>query len=206
MSSDASREELHGGMSTTGDSSSGGAASPLTARSMRLERVAQALAHSQEELRRRSIGLNPNAPNQMPPNHSGGHMPMSSHSYGLSPLSSRYGSQESLRHYNTMGSMSMLQTPTSGVSRDAAAAAVQKKKGIKSSLGRFFSKKEKVKGVKDTLPDGSPSMMSIGNLSIGLSEVDSNYDAMSMTGGMMPRIASSQGSKISSVDYGRQKK
>lgn len=35
-----------------GDSSSGGAASPLTARSMRLERVAQALAHSQEELRR----------------------------------------------------------------------------------------------------------------------------------------------------------
>ncbi|XP_032307717.1 liprin-alpha-1 isoform X2 [Drosophila ananassae] len=206
MSSDASREELHGGMSTTGDSSSGGAASPLTARSMRLERVAQALAHSQEELRRRSIGLNPNAPNQMPPNHSGGHMPMSSHSYGLSPLSSRYGSQESLRHYNTMGSMSMLQTPTSGVSRDAAAAAVQKKRGIKSSLGRFFSKKEKVKGVKDTLPDGSPSMMSIGNLSIGLSEVDSNYDAMSMTGGMMPRIASSQGSKISSVDYGRQKK
>nr|XP_016944939.1 liprin-alpha-1 isoform X3 [Drosophila suzukii] len=204
LSSDASREELHGGMSTTGDSSSGGAASPLTARSMRLERVAQALAHSQEELRRRSIGLNPNAP--VAPNHSGGHMPLSSHSYGLSPLSSRYGSQESLRHYNTMGSMSMLQTPTSGVSREAAAAAVQKKKGIKSSLGRFFSKKEKVKGVKDTLPDGSPSMMSIGNLSIGLSEVDSNYDAMSMTGGMMPRIASSQGSKISSVDYGRQKK
>ncbi|KMY88606.1 liprin-alpha-1 isoform X3 [Drosophila simulans] len=204
LSSDASREELHGGMSTTGDSSSGGAASPLTARSMRLERVAQALAHSQEELRRRSIGLNPNA--SMPPNHTGGHMPLSSHSYGLSPLSSRYGSQESLRHYNTMGSMSMLQAPTSGVSREAAAAAVQKKKGIKSSLGRFFSKKEKVKGVKDTLPDGSPSMMSIGNLSIGLSEVDSNYDAMSMTGGMMPRIASSQGSKISSVDYGRQKK
>ncbi|XP_033248457.1 liprin-alpha-1 isoform X2 [Drosophila miranda] len=203
LSSDASREELHGGMSTTGDSSSGGAASPLTARSMRLERVAQALAHSQEELRRRSIGLNPNA--AVSQNHN--HMAMSTHgSYGLSPLSSRYGSQESLRHYNTMGSMSMLQTPTSGVSREAAAAAVQKKKGIKSSLGRFFSKKEKVKGVKDTLPDGSPSMMSIGNLSIGLSEVDSNYDAMSMTGGMMPRIASAQGSKISSVDYGRQKK
>lgn len=30
----------------------GGGASPLTARSLRLERVAQALAHSQEELRR----------------------------------------------------------------------------------------------------------------------------------------------------------
>lgn len=47
-----SRDEIHGMSSTGGDSSSGGAASPLTARSMRLERVAQALAHSQEELRR----------------------------------------------------------------------------------------------------------------------------------------------------------
>lgn len=45
-----SREELH--MASAGDSSSGGGASPLTARSLRLERVAQALAHSQEELRR----------------------------------------------------------------------------------------------------------------------------------------------------------
>lgn len=62
--------------------------------------------------------------------------------YGPSPLSSRHGSQESLRHLNTMGSMSMLQTPTSNA-RDSVSAA-QKKKGIKSSLGRFFSKKEKV--------------------------------------------------------------
>lgn len=66
-----------------------------------------------------------------------------SSSFGPSPLSSRHGSQESLRHLNTMGSMSMLQTPTSSV-RDSVSAA-QKKKGIKSSLGRFFSKKEKVK-------------------------------------------------------------
>lgn len=42
-----SREEIH-----MGDNNSGGGASPLTARSIRLERVAQALAHSQEELRR----------------------------------------------------------------------------------------------------------------------------------------------------------
>lgn len=49
MSADVSRDELH--IMTGGDSSSGGA-SPLTARSLRLERVAQALAHSQEELRR----------------------------------------------------------------------------------------------------------------------------------------------------------
>ena len=56
-----------------------------------------------------------------------------------SPLSSRHSSQESL-HKNTI----------SGVPRDVSAAAVaaaaaQKKKGIKSSLGRFFSKKEKVR-------------------------------------------------------------
>lgn len=67
-----------------------------------------------------------------------------SSNFGPSPLSSRHGSQESLRHLNTMGSMSMLQTPTSSVCRDQVSAA-QKKKSIKSSLGRFFSKKEKVK-------------------------------------------------------------
>lgn len=194
---------------TTGnDSSSGGAASPLTARSMRLERVAQALAHSQEELRRRSMGLSPN-PNQQMANNSG-HMTIPHSGYGLSPLSSRYGSQESLsRHFNTMGSMSMIHTPNNSSNmggRGDPGSVAQKKKGIKSSLGRFFSKKEKAKGVKDTLPDGSPSMMSIGNLSIGLSETESNYDAMSMTGGMMPRIPSVSSSKISTVDYGRQKK
>lgn len=40
-----------------------------------------------------------------------------------------------------MSSMNMLQTPTG--TRDVGGA--QKKKGIKSSLGRFFSKKDKVK-------------------------------------------------------------
>lgn len=70
------------------------------------------------------------------------HHRVGSSNYGPSPLSSRHGSQESLRHLNTMGSMSMLQTPTSSV-RDSVSAA-QKKKSIKSSLGRFFSKKEKV--------------------------------------------------------------
>lgn len=47
LTSEMSREEIH-----MGDSSSGGGQSPLTARSLRLERVAQALAHSQEELKR----------------------------------------------------------------------------------------------------------------------------------------------------------
>lgn len=97
----------------------------------------------------------------------------------------------------------MLQTPTSSIGRDVV-SAVQKKKGIKSSLGRFFSKKDKVKGVKDTLPDGSASMMSIGNLSMAMSEVDSNYDTMSLSGGKIPGIPGMGSSKI--VDYGRQKK
>lgn len=60
--------------------------------------------------------------------------------YASSPLNSRHGSQESLRHLSSMSSMNMLQTPTG--TRDVGGA--QKKKGIKSSLGRFFSKKEKV--------------------------------------------------------------
>lgn len=116
--------------------------------------------------------------------------------FGPSPLSSRHGSQESLRHLSSVGSMSMLQTPTS-TSREAMAAA-QKKKGLKSSLGRFFSKKEKVKGVKDAMPDGSTSMMSMSGLSVAMSDIDSNYDAMSISGGKI--------SSTKSVDYGRQKK
>lgn len=36
--------------------------------------------------------------------------------------------------------------PSSSAAAAAAAVAAQKKKGIKSSLGRFFSKKEKVSG------------------------------------------------------------
>lgn len=89
--------------------------------------------------------------------------------------------------------MSMLQTPTSS-NRDSA----QKKKGLKSSLGRFFSKKEKVKSVKDAMPDGSASMMSIGGLST-MSDLDSNYDTMSISSRATNKMSSS-------VDYGRQKK
>lgn len=50
LSAELSKEELH----IVGGGDSSGAASPLTARSLRLERVAQALAQSQEELRRYS--------------------------------------------------------------------------------------------------------------------------------------------------------
>lgn len=55
LSSDKSMEDFHSGKdlaATCPDASTSDAASPLTARSMRLERFALALAHSQEELRR----------------------------------------------------------------------------------------------------------------------------------------------------------
>ncbi|XP_063909100.1 liprin-alpha-1 isoform X2 [Zophobas morio] len=157
LSSEMSREEMH-----MGDSSSGGGASPLTARSLRLERVAQALAHSQEELRRRTgaSGLPPGVTYRQGQTHT-----------PPSPLSSRHSSQESL-HKNTI----------SGVPRDVSAAAVaaaaaQKKKGIKSSLGRFFSKKEKVKG-KEV---GNESNLNLSQTSIGMPDGDLS-DSISVSG------------------------
>ncbi|XP_066904210.1 liprin-alpha-1 isoform X8 [Halyomorpha halys] len=112
--------ELSDELQSLGGGESSGAASPLTARSLRLERVAQALAHSQEELRRPS-GFS------TPP----------------SPLSSRHSSQDSL-HKHTLAT-SAIQQPVYSTAC-AVASQQHKKKGIKSSLGRFFSKKEKVKG------------------------------------------------------------
>lgn len=71
-----------------------------------------------------------------------------------SPLSSRHSSQDSL-HKNNFSSVGLpigqLSTShlhmqsTMSPATAAAVAAAQKKKGIKSSLGRFFSKKEKVR-------------------------------------------------------------
>lgn len=55
------------------------------------------------------------------------------------------------------------------------------------------------KGGKDSsMPDGSASMLSMSGLSI--SDMDSTYDTMSLSGGGKIQA------KISSVDYGRQKK
>ncbi|KAK9887987.1 hypothetical protein WA026_000277 [Henosepilachna vigintioctopunctata] len=145
LPSEISREEMH-----LPDSSTGGGTSPLTARSMKLERVAQALAHSQEELRNAfRQGLQ-----QTPP----------------SPLSSHHSSQESL-HKNAIA----------GISRDVSAAAVaaaQKKKGLKSSLGRFFSKREKVKG-REVL--GNENMVSLTQTSVGIPDGEIN-DLMGMIG------------------------
>ncbi|XP_011689326.1 PREDICTED: liprin-alpha-1 isoform X11 [Wasmannia auropunctata] len=131
-----SGEELHsvserdsGGVGSGSD-----AASPLTARSLRLERVVQALAHSQEELRRRT------GQSGFP---SGGfptHSQDSLHKNNFSSVGLPIG-QLSTSHLHMQSTMSSATA--------AAVAAAQKKKGIKSSLGRFFSKKEKIKG-KDT--------------------------------------------------------
>ncbi|XP_017785672.1 PREDICTED: liprin-alpha-1 isoform X12 [Nicrophorus vespilloides] len=159
ITSEISREEMLMG---DNNSSSGGGASPLTARSLRLEKVALVLAHSQEELRKRTgasgmpTGVSTFRQGQTPP----------------SPLSSRHSSQESL-HKN----------PMSGITREsaaavAAAAAAQKKKGIKSSLGRFFSKKEKAKG-----KDVGDSNLSLSQASIGLADGELS-DSMSISGKM----------------------
>ncbi|XP_049820280.1 liprin-alpha-1 isoform X3 [Aethina tumida] len=159
LSSEMSREDMH-----MGDSSSGGGASPLTARSMRLERVAQALAHSQEELR--SVFR-----------HGQTHTPPS-------PLSSRHSSQESLHKNSLGGGLGGVGTPGRdgsmvGVSRDMSSAA-QKKKGIKSSLGRFFSKKEKVKGKE---MGGTESSLTLSQSSIGMADGDIS-DTMSISSKM----------------------
>ncbi|XP_058062009.1 liprin-alpha-1 isoform X2 [Anopheles bellator] len=186
--------DMSGGGVCGGDTSSGGTISPATARTMRLERFALALAHSQEELKRRSQG---GVHGSDFPGESRNHF-IASSNYGMSPLNSRHGSQESLKHLSMVSSLSSLQTPTA--SRGDSVSAAQKKKGIKSSLGRFFSKKEKAKGgVKDSsMPDGSASMMSMSGLSL-ISDIDSTYDNISVSGYRPP-------GKSNPIDYTRQKK
>jgi len=172
-------EEDDMGISSTQDNN--GAASPLTARSMRLERVAQALAHSQEELRRRA-GIN-NVPstlnmiNYNPSSLRGA----SGFSTPPSPLSSRHSSQDSLHHGPTL--MGQTGTSLSSISSafsisqmqsyhhtlpSSASAAAQKKKGLKSSLGRFFSKKEKQGKGKEGM-SGMMSQMSSSDMSLASS-------------------------------------
>ncbi|XP_014483691.1 PREDICTED: liprin-alpha-1 isoform X13 [Dinoponera quadriceps] len=167
-----SGEELHSvsERDSTGGAGSGGseAASPLTARSLRLERVVQALAHSQEELRRRT------GQSGFPSSGFPTHSRHGQHNNGAlnsgtppSPLSSRHSSQDSLHKNNFSGvglPIGQLSTShlhmqsTMSPATAAAVAAAQKKKGIKSSLGRFFSKKEKIKGKDTTMPGDVPGM------------------------------------------------
>ncbi|XP_076229821.1 PTPRF interacting protein alpha isoform X10 [Nomia melanderi] len=175
-----SGEELHSvsERDSTGGAGSGGsdAASPLTARSLRLERVVQALAHSQEELKRRTgqTGF----PSSGFPAHSSQD---SLHKNNLSGVGLPIG-QLSSSHLHMQATMS----PATA----AAVAAAQKKKSIKSSLGRFFSKKEKIKG-KDTPMPGD--MTGMGGAS---TPADPDY-------GDSVAVAGTMGSKS---DFDRRKK
>ncbi|XP_016841464.1 liprin-alpha-1 isoform X7 [Nasonia vitripennis] len=160
-----SGEELHSvsERDSTGGMGSGGseAASPLTARSLRLERVVQQLTNSQEELRRRA-------------NQSG--FPSGGYSmHRFLCLDCIYDSQDSLHKNNLAcglplgqfaGSHQFHMQATMSPATAAAVAAAQKKKGIKSSLGRFFSKKEKIKGKDMSMP---------GDMGMGVSTPDPDY-------------------------------
>ncbi|XP_014235812.1 liprin-alpha-1 isoform X14 [Trichogramma pretiosum] len=170
-----SERDSSGGMGSGGSD----AASPLTARSIRLERVVQQLANSQEELRRRTgqSGFPSGAGYSM---HSIRHGPLTSHHNGPSlnsgtpsPLSSRHSSQDSLHKNNLsacalpLGQYTVATNPyhasqtviAMSPATAAAVAAAQKKKGIKSSLGRFFSKKDKINKGKDVvMPGDVPGM------------------------------------------------
>ncbi|XP_076229815.1 PTPRF interacting protein alpha isoform X4 [Nomia melanderi] len=201
--SQLSGEELHSvsERDSTGGAGSGGsdAASPLTARSLRLERVVQALAHSQEELKRRTgqTGF----PSSGFPAHRHGQHNNGALNSGTppSPLSSRHSSQDSLHKNNLSGvglpigqlsSSHLHMQATMSPATAAAVAAAQKKKSIKSSLGRFFSKKEKIKG-KDTPMPGD--MTGMGGAS---TPADPDY-------GDSVAVAGTMGSKS---DFDRRKK
>ncbi|XP_032456379.1 liprin-alpha-1 isoform X30 [Nasonia vitripennis] len=150
-----SGEELHSvsERDSTGGMGSGGseAASPLTARSLRLERVVQQLTNSQEELRRRANQSGfPSGGYSM---HSQDSLHKNNLACGL-PLGQFAGSHQ----FHMQATMS----PATA----AAVAAAQKKKGIKSSLGRFFSKKEKIKGKDMSMP---------GDMGMGVSTPDPDY-------------------------------
>ncbi|XP_044002020.1 liprin-alpha-1-like isoform X2 [Aphidius gifuensis] len=208
--SQLSGEELHSvSERDSGGGGSGGseAVSPLTARSLRLERVVQALAHSQEELRRRTgqSGF----PSGFSAHRHGHHNndTMNSGTTPPSPLSSRHSSQDSL-HQNHLASMGLpigqlsslhLQhmQVTMSPATAAAVAAAQKKKGIKSSLGRFFSKKEKIKGKDTAMPGDVPGMG-------GPNTMDSDYgDNISLPGTLSGKSDFDRRKKKSMLDLSR---
>ncbi|XP_076292694.1 PTPRF interacting protein alpha isoform X7 [Lasioglossum baleicum] len=197
-----SGEELHSvsERDSTGGAGSGGsdAASPLTARSIRLERVVQALAHSQEELRRRTgqTGFPSSGPVHRHGQHNNGALNSGT---PPSPLSSRHSSQDSLHKNNLSGvGLPIGQLSSPHLHMQAAVAAAQKKKGIKISLGRFFSKKEKIKG-KDTPMPGNMSGM--GGAS---TPADPDYgDSVAVAGTMGSKIDFDRRKKKSMLDSSR---
>ncbi|KAG8252332.1 Liprin-alpha-1 [Homalodisca vitripennis] len=101
-----------------------------------------------------------------------------------SPLSSRHSSQDSLHKHALVGVSGSQYLPVNtspAAHAAAAAAAAHKKKGIKSSLGRFFSKKEKGKVKEGGMMVGvvDPSQM----MSTSYGEMDMNAsDSLSLGG------------------------
>ncbi|XP_023313883.1 liprin-alpha-1 isoform X8 [Trichogramma pretiosum] len=152
--SQLSGDELHSlsERDSSGGMGSGGsdAASPLTARSIRLERVVQQLANSQEELRRRTgqSGFPSGAGYSM-------HSQDSLHKNNLSACALPLGQYTVATNPYHASQTVIAMSPATA----AAVAAAQKKKGIKSSLGRFFSKKDKINKGKDVvMPGDVPGM------------------------------------------------
>ncbi|XKL62369.1 hypothetical protein PGB90_002202 [Kerria lacca] len=146
-----------------------GTASPLTARSIRLERVAHVLALSQEELLKKA-GIN-----QLPSGHSSGHSVSYEHgNYKNQDLLNRNIQYSSLSHTSQSGGINSMSNST------AAAVAAHKKKSIKSSLGRFFSKKEKGKVKEGIL---NPVPQNIGDATLMSSSYESDMtDNVSLCG------------------------
>ncbi|XP_022237224.1 LOW QUALITY PROTEIN: liprin-alpha-2-like [Limulus polyphemus] len=121
--------------------------SPSTPRSLRLERVARALAQSSEELRRENTynaSLHPITPAVTTTITT----TIASVSSSITTVPQDFYMRDAyLNHIPMMdGGFLNSTTPFSSThsSQDSLHKA-QKKKGLKSSLGRFFSKKEKVK-------------------------------------------------------------
>ncbi|GFY44855.1 liprin-alpha-2 [Trichonephila inaurata madagascariensis] len=147
--------------------------SPPTPRSVRLERVARALAESSEELRR-SVGHNiPHSSLAMTSISST--MPISSQDMflGYPDLVPEMSHSRLLLEGASHSSPSSSHSSTS---EDSLHRTPQKKKSIKSSLGRLFSKKDKVK-VKEGYGVTSP----------GVTYMDADpaiTDPVGMTGGI----------------------
>ncbi|KAM3960087.1 LOW QUALITY PROTEIN: PTPRF interacting protein alpha [Aphomia sociella] len=141
-----------------------GASSPLTARSLRLERAARAIHAERDRLRT----------HYQPPYDATSIM---SGSLARFPIHS--SSQESL---GTLGGGGGYGGASPGLPRGVAAAASavsiasmhqQKKRGIKSSLGRFFSKKDKA-GMPVQMQQGTRSLSSASSLGLAALADDSS--------------------------------
>ncbi|XP_022827845.1 liprin-alpha-1 isoform X5 [Spodoptera litura] len=154
-----------------------GAESPLTARSLRLERAARAIHAERDRLRT----------HYQPPYDATSIM---SGSLARIPMHSNISSSSSQESLGGMasslgGGMASTWGGPAGSSRAGAASAAsiasmhqQKKRGIKSSLGRFFSKKEKA-GMPLQQGQSPRSLSSVSSLGLSsLADDPSSSDAM----------------------------